>query len=143
MPGTVYRALSKTSYDWSSINTSGSITHSYVAKAIDVSAYREATIIARLHAVSILGAGSAPTIKINTYPEAPTPEDPANDFILTSSPTTITFSLTTASTAPQVQLATMNTPFGGWLRVEVQPTQSSTQATQFQATLSVDIVAKS
>lgn len=142
MPGVIYRVLAKAPYDFSSVATGASQTYN-IAKAIDVSAYREATAVIRLHAVSI-SASSTPSISVVVLPEAPTAEDPALDFIYNPG-TVTTVVLSSASTAPQLVETNVSTPFGGFLRVNVLGNQPSAanKATTFQVTLSIDIVAKS
>jgi hypothetical protein len=143
MPGVIYRALQKTTFDWSSIPASSSATKIDVAKALDVSAYREATLIVRIHSLTIVGAGSAPTLIVNAIPEAPTAEDPSLDFLDSTHQSSLTLNFTTSSTAPQLSEAYLSTPFGGWLRIQLNPTQSATVATTFRVTVSIDIDAKS
>src|SRR5215813_8240999 len=77
MPGIVYRALSKTTYDFSATAAGKSTTY-IVAKGIDVSQYREGTLIVRIHPGGSF-TGGAPSFTVNVYADAPTPEDPASD----------------------------------------------------------------
>lgn len=49
-------------------------------RGIDVSSFREATLLWRFHpGTSVPTAGT--TVTVNVYSEAPSPEDPANDYV--------------------------------------------------------------
>lgn len=147
MPGTVIRAVPKTKYDFSSLPASASMAY-FAAKGIDVSQYRYAEMIPRIHALNIVGAGSAPQLQFDVFPEAPTPEDPALEFYNTTiNWATATFNLSPATVAPVVPGSTIGInqtllPLGGFLRIRVTATQSTTVATTFSVVLSVDIYAK-
>ncbi len=141
MPGVIYRVLSKTTYDFGSVPLSSSTTYT-VAKAIDVSAYREATALVRIHGLSI--NANTPAINVSIQAEAPTSEDPANDFIAAGNVAlTGSIVLSSAYSTPTLTLVSIATTFGGFLRVKVQGIQGGTASSTFLVTLSVDIVAKS
>ena len=139
MPGIVYRALHKMTYDFSTLGNSQSVVYQ-AAKAIDVSAYREANLIVRVHSYNVSGSGTS--ITVNVYPEAPTDEDPATDFIGTSTVAT-TGTISQTNTFPLLNVQGVSTPFGGWLRIKLTGTQGATASTTFSVTISIDIVAKS
>jgi hypothetical protein len=139
MPGVIYRAVPKTTYDFSSLPASSRVSL-WIAKAIDVSGYREAEMAIRVHAASISGA---PSISLEAWPEGPTSEDPSQDFIgqnaFASSGT-----MTLSSSGPTFYGIVPLTPsFGSHLRIKLGANQPSSASTTFQISLSVDIVAKS
>jgi hypothetical protein len=138
MPGVIYRVLSKTTYDFSTVAVSSGFTLS-VARAIDVSGYREATLLLRIHAVSF---NNTPTVKLDALYEDPTQEDPAADFIGTVSLAGISVPLS-GLTVPFLTAAPISTPFGGFLRIKLTGSQGTPASNPFSVTLSADIVAKS
>jgi len=145
MPGTVIRALSKTRYDFSSIPLSTS-TSLFVARAIDVSQYRFVEFVPRIHALSIVGAGSNPSIVFSAMADAPTPDDPQLEFYTAAVGTSaVPFNSMTPSTvaplAPQFSIR-CTPPYGPFLRFQIQATQSGTAATTFWVVCSIDVIAK-
>ncbi len=141
MPGIVYRALVRTAYDWGNLSINNSQVYT-VAKNIDVSAYREATAIIRVHSLNITAA-TTPSVTVTVLPEGQTNEDPQLDFVASPASTTTIVLSNVAGLAPLLNLTALTTPFGGYLRVKVSGNQGPAQSTTFQVTLSIDIVAKS
>jgi hypothetical protein len=111
-----------------------------VAKWINVSAYREATIVGRLHAMNF---NQAPSYKVEVFAEAPTEEDPSIDFINSLTAATTNNVLLSSQTAPGIAIMNVNAPFGGFLRIKLTGIQGATASTIFNMTLSFDIIAKS
>ena len=143
MPGVIYRALSKTTYDFSSgtgmVNSSSALIT--VAKGVDVSAYREATLALRIH--SIAAGASTASIRVDVFPEAPTQEDPATDFIGPNTVATTTTIVVSSSLSPTLNLQPLSPNFGAALRVKLAANQPSVVLSTFLVTLSIDLVAKS
>jgi hypothetical protein len=77
MPGIVYRALPKTTYDFSATAASSTTTY-IVVKGLDLSQFREGTLIVRVHSGSF--TSGAPSVKVEVFPDAPTAEDPSVEF---------------------------------------------------------------
>lgn len=142
MPGIVYRALPKTTYDFSLLTAGTQSSAIWVAKGLDVSQYREGTALIRIHGYTFLS--NNPAIKVEVFAEAPTQEDPATDFIYASAAcTTGTVSLS-GLVAPNLNVLSIgSTPMGAYLRIKLTGTTGIALSTPFNVTLSVDIVAKS
>jgi hypothetical protein len=142
MPGIVYRALPKTTYDFAATAVGATTTY-VVAKGIDVSQFREGTLVVRIHSGSQTGgSGTAASVTVQAFADAPTAEDPALDFEAAAA--CATTGAITAFTTTGLTLVNLTTPFGGSVRVKVSGTQrGTTVATTFLVTISVDIVAKS
>jgi hypothetical protein len=111
-----------------------------VVKAIDISQYKEATLLIRVHSG---GNSNGASLTFNVYVDDPTTEDPATDFYATGSllanPTLTGFStvsLTVAALGPGGTGA--NT--GGLLRLHVVAGGAGSQTT---AVISVDLSLKS
>jgi hypothetical protein len=79
--------------------------------------------------------------------DCPTEEDPACEWTTPSGPLlTLTFSSVEAPNngSALVKVGAIPTPFGGWLKLVLRPTQSSpTKETTFKFTLSADLIVKS
>ncbi len=139
MPGIVYRALPKTTYDFSATAASSTTTY-IVVKGLDLSQYREGTLIVRIHSGSF--TSGAPSVKAEVFADAPTAEDPATEFEGAAAVAT-TGAITNFNTTVSLTLVNLTTPFGSSVRVKVSGTQSATPATNFKVTFSIDIVGKS
>jgi hypothetical protein len=146
MAGTLIPAVAKTKFDFSSL-LAGANSSYFIATGVEVSQYRYGELMPRIHALSIVGAGATPSITLDVFPEAPSPEDPGMEFYNASIPLVnpaLTFSLSPSSVAPILPASNVNIipPMGGFVRIRLKGTQGATQATTFWIVLSVDIAAK-
>jgi hypothetical protein len=146
MPGAILRVLRKTNYDFNSLPNSGTMDVTAV-KGVNVSAYREANLVVRVHTYSVSGGNSTWTMAALVLLDCPTEEDPACEWT-TPSAALLTLSFATAdlpvgSAGAVAKIGTIATPFGGWLKLILRPTQSATKETNFKFTLSADLIVKS
>ena len=130
MPGISYRIIPKQAFF--AVPTQAI----QIAKAIDLSQYREATFLLRVHAgTTLTGAGTL--LIVQAMIDAPTREDGAN-FIGPNIGTPIT--ITSATLPPFVQFSTMaSTNLPSYCRVQLTWAGTVTG----QAILSADLIAKS
>jgi hypothetical protein len=140
MPGMIIKALPKTTYDFSTLTGANQTMVLTVARGIDVSAFREATALMRVHSINF---NQSPSVKIDIFPEAPTSEDPSQDFIATTAVASSGTVALNSFTAPYLNIQPFSTPFGAFLRIKVTGTQGATASTTFNFAISIDIVAKS
>jgi hypothetical protein len=147
MPGVIYRAVEKRIFDFTGLAASSTSTM-VGAKAMDLSQFREANVIARFHAIpgNVSGVSwpASATVVVSARVEAPTSEDPA-DFLGTVDLGSVTFTAGT-DTPPVVKAFQLagggSQTWGAWLRVYIKGnTGASTGA--FQVMLSVDVNGKS
>jgi hypothetical protein len=113
--------------------TFSATTTTPVVKAVDVSHYTEGALIVRVHGGTI-DAGS---IAVRARTTAPSPEDPAVDFVSTSNVAVVT--LSTGLGSGDLGVGALSANFGGFLRVDVVGTYSSGT---LSATLSAELVVK-
>jgi hypothetical protein len=140
MSGTVVNVVPRTPYVFDTLVASSTFTIP-IARFVDISQYREATVMLRVHARTVAQAATGAKITVSLIGEAPTSEDPANDFAtaqlasydIVASPTTI---------APSLQLITVPGNSGGMITIRLGATQG-TQAGNLSATISVDVSLKS
>ena len=145
MPGGTVRALAKTKYTFTSLST-GAGVEVVIAKGLDVSAYPEATLLARLHAKNISPNTGTWTVKLILRPDAPTPDDPASEWtqLTVTDLATVTFDKNSSVGAFDLQKISSANAFGGWLKLILKPTQSATTPeSPFEITVSADIIVKS
>lgn len=102
---------------------------------IDVSRYREGTLLLRTHSLNI-GVGA--TLPVILRAVLPTQEDPAQFFRSTVDLVTLN---PTASAPPSLQVAALPANFGGYVSLLVRPTQPASQLSII-ATLSVELSLK-
>lgn len=137
MPGQYYRLIvPRTTFDFSGLGSSQS--QAIVLKRyIDVSQYRELTLVVRVHALTI-GTG---TINVYLLHEAPTAEDPVYDA--TAGTPFAWVGLTSSVVAPTVILGPPTLAnVGSFLAIQVTAAQGSIVGA-LKATVSVDVSAKS
>jgi|SRR5581483_3478737 len=148
MPGTRYRALPRTVYDFSSL-TANAVANLVVAKGLDVSQYSSMDMIFRLHWTNISGSGVGATIKLVAYTEAPTDEDPGLEFVCSGlAATTSTISISTGTLVPQTLFVTQDgstgsSTLGASIRLVLVAQQAAAPLlTTFQIAVSADLVPK-
>jgi hypothetical protein len=138
MSGKVIHAIPRTPYDFSLIPPNVQCPFLAV-RDIDVSGYRELTLLVRVHAVSMTYSNS--TIYVGTQMESISPDDPASDFLGTSLGTYV--GVTQSTPVPTLLMATIPTPFGGLMNITVEAVTGGNGGATLKATLSVDLIAKS
>lgn len=149
MPGAIKRAVPKSMYDFGSIpaSASGSIV---LASGIDVSKYSNLQLVLRIHDINILGS-TGPSIELNAYTEAPTPEDPGLEFV-TTNPLPVALGTSGAINVGAIGFASpiaygiqpwVSGYFGGYIRLILTGTQTASKASTFQVWISVDVVVNS
>jgi hypothetical protein len=139
MPSVIYRALSKTTFNFNSLNGNNQTFGYTVARHLDVADFYEFSVIWRIHSVSIT---QTPSVKLEVWAEVPTEDDPGMNcetgFITT---TTVALS-SLAVPYVIVQGKTANNYWGYSLRLKVFGIQGAT-AGNLVVTLSADLVGKS
>ena len=128
MPGTVVRVVPKQN------PTLVSSVVYILAKAVDVSGYREGTLLFRAHHTG--DTISSGTITITVYREAPTADDPAGDFVEGGGTTLGTGTINTF-TLPQLVAIPLAANMGGWIRITLTTAASTSGVFNFSADLSL------
>lgn len=142
MPGRSYRVLPLTVVDiGNTILTASTSANWYVQRALDLSQFREATLLVRVHQFYSNVGSNGPYVTVIVQAAGQTIEDDLS-FVGGSNIATSGAILSTNST-PYLFAQTFTTPFGGMVQVNVQASQGSSLASSAAATLSIDVVAKS
>jgi hypothetical protein len=136
MSGVQHSIIPRTKYSFDNIAVATTFSFP-IARYIDVSQYREATLMVRVHARNIVATG---TIKVEVLGDAPTSDDPAQDFQTGVQGTST--SIVAGTTSPSVQLQTIPANIGGMISVWLTVTQG-TSASTLNAKISIDISLKS
>jgi hypothetical protein len=136
MPGIIVPVFARTDFNYTT-TVAGAMAEFPIAQNIDVSQYRECTLLVRVHALSFANAGSK--IEVRARRVAPTDEDPAQFF--RDQTTSWTVPVTQGDTAPRLLNVTVGPNTGGWISVFLVVTQGST-GTTLTATLSADLSLK-
>jgi hypothetical protein len=112
-----------------------------LVKALDVTEWTQGTLIVRVHSAVISSASSKIEVLLKTT--APTPEDPALDFleVPASAVATATVDTTVAGNDPCIVVAQLSSGFGSMLQVSIRATQA-TSSTTLTAVLSAFLVVR-
>jgi hypothetical protein len=105
-----------------------------IVRAYPVFAYREATVLVKVHSLALGGGASIAVLAVEA---SPTEDAPGVDF--TASSVVFSASVTTAST-PLLIDASNSTEFGGHLQILVRGTRGSSGSCE--AVLEADLVLK-
>jgi len=132
MAGTILRLLHRTDLNFNSLQGNGSVTV-WLKQNIDVSRYREGTLLVRAHSLTI-GVGASLAVALRAV--LPTQEDPAQFFRSTAD----LISLSPVA-APTLLVGVLPANFGGYVSLLIRPTQPPTPVT-LTATISVDLSLK-
>ncbi len=97
MSGQTIRLVELTKYDFSNV-AAGSEDGFYIAQHVDVSQWKAATLMIRLHSASVGQSGA--NFKIKAFADGYTTEDPALAFTSAPQLASVTISQTNASNAP-------------------------------------------
>ena len=138
MPGQYYKLLiPRTKLDFSALGISQSQSV-FMKRYIDVSQYRELTLVVRVHALNITNTGN---IQVLLFAEGPTTEDPVYDAY--ASGLWSGLQLTSSIVAPTLTLASpVLLNVGSSVAIQVVGSQGTSAGT-VTATISVDVAAKS
>jgi hypothetical protein len=138
MAGQTPTIVSKREYPFTNLVVSSNQSV-VVAKALDVSSYKEATLLVRVHSKDIVANGS---IDVIAYSTAPSDEEPQSDFVR-ASPVLATATISAGtSTTPELLVQSLTGNFGSHVRVEVKGTRGATSGSNLKATLSIDVSLK-
>lgn len=141
MAGMVMRIMPKRTLDFTAVSSgSGQAQEIVIAQGIDISQWREASLMVRTHANSF--SGNIGQIDIYAYAEGRTAEDPGILFQTTSGQGTVTINSSTV--APSYSVTALPSNFGAMIKVVARGTRtSSTGANAIKADVSVDLSLKS
>ena len=139
MSGAAIEVISRTKYNFDNIPI-GATFSMPIARYVDISRFREATLLVRVHTKSILATGS-PSIAVAAYADVPSSDDPSQDFLSTAVLGTNT-SITSATTAPSVQLQALPASAGAMISIWLVVLQGTSVAA-LQTTISVEVSEKS
>ena len=154
MAGTKSTLFPKTRFSFGTLG-SGAYQEIVVVRNFDISTAREATIVGRLHDLSLGGAGGSGAVKLEIIArgEAQSPDDPGLDFFLGAVGDDglgkALFDNLAASSSPMLKYgllagaANVYTNLGPTIRIVVRATQSTSPWSTFDASLSADISLKS
>lgn len=135
MTGSVQSVISRRTFTFSSVGTSGNVEIPLV-RALDVTDAKSIDLQVRLHSMTI---GSGASVDITAYAISLTNEEPDTDFILSSARATII--LNNSSSAPSLHLASLSSPFGTMIRVTIKGTQPGSAQT-ITVTVSIDLIVR-
>ena len=137
MAGLALHVVPRTKYTFDNV-PSGTTFTVPIARHIDISRFREVTLLVRVHTKSLLATGS-PTIVVGAVADVPTADDPAQDFL---SAVLASTTIIPGTTAPSLVLVAIPANAGTMISVQLTVTQG-TSAAALQSTISVDVSAKS
>lgn len=143
MSGTIIRVLPRTDFPYyqqtglAQGQTTGEVV---IATNVDLSMYREATLIARLHPSTNWASGANVTIRARA--SAATPEDPGLTFRISSATLGSLSFVQGTDSAPALKLAALTANAGGAMDITLQAQQGGSNATMIVG-LSIDLSLKS
>jgi hypothetical protein len=113
-------------------------TESFVlAKAVDLTAFREAILLIRVHSVLITGS---PTFAVRAFVTSPSTSDPSADFVHTG--VTLANASIVGTSAGALVRSVFGVRFGGFVRVTVVATQPRTSQETIRARLSAGVLVR-
>ena len=142
MAGTVVRVMPKRTLDFTAVSSGiPQAEEIVIAQGIDISQWREVSMMVRTHANYFPGAIGE--IDINAYLEGRTSEDPG--ILFASASPVATVAITNATSAPAYSVVTCtSTPAGGMLKISAKGTRTSSTGTNLiKADVSIDLSMKS
>lgn len=138
MAGSVISILPMTDMTLSSVGTT--TASMILARHVNVTPYREGVLIARVHDKSSTSGNQ--TMSVTVVQAAPSADDPSTDFAATTPIATATFTLDDSMVSPSsVQFASLSAPFAPYIRVLMNYSQGTQNATM-TASVSVDLVVR-
>jgi hypothetical protein len=143
MAGSIVQVIPKRTLDFSAVSSgTGQAQEIVLAQGIDVSTWREASLMVRTHANSF--SGNIGQIDIYAYMEGRTPEDPGILFATTTPLGGTTVTINNSSLAGSYAVMSLPANIGAMIKVLAKGTRSSSATGNFiQATVSVDLSFKS
>jgi hypothetical protein len=141
MAGTVIRVIPKRTLDFTAVSSgSGQAQEIVLAQGIDVSAWREVSLMVRTHANSF--AGNIGEIDILAYLEGRTAEDPG--ILFTASTSAALVPITSSTAAGTYVVQTLGGNVGSLIKITAKGTRtSSTAGNTIKADVSIDLSCKS
>jgi|SRR5690606_2157411 len=124
-------------FTFTSVQGSQSLTIP-VIRAFDVSMWREATLLVRVHSRTIPVGGTLAVQLISTLPSR---DDPSNTFNASSAAGTVSVTSTSPPSPPALLTQALSSNFGSMLALNVVGTQPAATST-FTATLSAVLSVK-
>ena len=118
----IIRILDKVDLDGTGLAASGVATY-FMATGIDVSAFKEITLVGRLHPTPTFNG--APSVLLRLFRAAPTEQDPTNTYRETTQAATVSFVLDTDA-APALKTTTLSSGAGGLMDLRVDLKQAAT-----------------
>jgi hypothetical protein len=144
MAGSVIRVIRMQQFDFSATGDSGETMVSFPVP-INVAAYKEGTLIARMHSGTIDSGG---TITISALAYAPTEEDPSRLFVLTGGTNAVAKAefgnsdVPTTTDMGTLKKIAFSSNFGAVLVMSIKGSQPGTKVTNLKGTFSADLSLK-
>jgi hypothetical protein len=137
MAGAVIRVVPKRTLDFSSVSSGSAQAEEIIlAQNIDISSWREVSLMVRTHANSF--SGNIGEIDIYAYSEGRTSEDPGLLFASTTQLGLV--AITSSTTAPAYSVTSCGTNIGSMIKIAAKGTRtSSSGANAIKADVSVDL----
>lgn len=135
MSGIVMRLLPRTDYNFNNVQASTSVII-WPTQDVDVSRYREGTLLVRVHANTI---GTTATFIAALRASLPSKEDPAQFFRAQSDLAYV--QIVNSTPAPSLQPVALPAPFGGFVSLQLRASQPAS-TTNLSLTISVDLSLK-
>jgi hypothetical protein len=141
MAGTVLRVVPKRTLDFTAVSSgSGQAEELVLAQGIDISQWREVSLMVRAHSTSF--GGAIGSIQIYGYLEGRTTEDPGILFASTAPLGTVTIDNTTV--APYYNVTNIGTNSGAMLKIAAKGTRTNSLGSNLiKADISIDLSLKS
>ena len=139
MAGQVIRVIPKRTLDFTTVQ-SGFSEEIVLAQGIDVSNWREASMMVRTHSTSF--GGNIGQIDIYAYMEGRTPEDPGILFATTSPLGTVT--INSSLSAPAYSVSALPANLGALVKIAAKGSRTSSfGSNSISAAVSIDLSLKS
>lgn len=135
MAGTVIPLWTARDFDYSSIGIGSTEEHTLV-KALDLSPYRDARLLVRVHTINV----TAGTLVVRAYRTSPTPEHPSADFLDAASPLA-TASIQSAAVGDLVRQS-LSASHGAFVRFTIRATQPGETQETIEARLSAGVAVR-
>jgi hypothetical protein len=141
MAGMVLRVIPKRTLDFTNVSSgSGQAEEIVLAQGIDISPWREVSLMVRAHSTSF--GGNIGEIDIYAYLEGRTAEDPGILFA-TTSPLGLV-AITSSTQAPSYTVNSLGNNLGAMLKIAAKGTRTSSSGTNLiKADVSIDLSLKS
>jgi hypothetical protein len=141
MAGNVLRIMPKRSLDFTSVSSgTGQAEEIILAQGIDISAWREASLMVRTHATTF--SGNIGEIDVYAYMEGRTSEDPGILFATTAPLGMV--QITSSTVAPAFSVTSLGSNLGSMIKIAAKGTRTSSNGSNFiKADVSIDLSLKS